>query len=57
MCEPRQMHWVATKQLLRYLRGTVGYGLKYTSNMSLVGYLDSDWARSGGLEEYFQMLF
>lgn len=27
MCEPRQMHWVAVKYVLRYLRGTIGYGL------------------------------
>ena len=44
MCELRQMHWVATKHVLRYLHGTVGYGLRYTSNsnMMLVGYSDSD---------------
>ena len=43
MCEPRQMHWVAAKHVLRYLRGTVGYGLRYTSSsdLTLVSYLDS----------------
>ena len=48
MCEPRQTHWVAAKHVLRYLRGTVGYGLRYTadSDMQLVGYTDSDWAGS-----------
>lgn len=42
------MPWVAAKHLLRYLRGTIGYGLRYTSSsdMRLVGYLDSDRARS-----------
>ena len=42
------MHWVAAKHVLRYLRGTVGYGLRYTSNsdLTLVSYLDSDWAGS-----------
>jgi len=29
MVEPRQIHWVATKHVLRYLHGTVGYGLRY----------------------------
>ena len=45
MCEPRQTHWVAAKHVLRYLRGTVGYGLRYMAdtNMHLVGYMDSDW--------------
>ena len=48
MCESRQMHWVAAKHVLRYLRGTVGYGLRYTSSndLSLVAYSDSDWAGS-----------
>ena len=48
MCEPRQTHWVAAKHVLRYLRGTVGYGLRYTvdSDMQLVGYTDSDWEGS-----------
>ena len=48
VCEPRQTHWVATKHVLRYLHGTVGYGLRYMadSDMHLVGYTDSDWAGS-----------
>jgi hypothetical protein len=31
MVEPRHFHWVATKHVLRYLHGTVGYGLRYVS--------------------------
>ena len=27
MCEPRQIHWIAAKHVLRYLRGFVGYEL------------------------------
>ena len=48
MCEPRQTHWVATKHVLRYLRGTIRYELHYTvdSDMQLIGYTDSDWAGS-----------
>ena len=48
MCESRQMHLVSTKHVLRYLRGTVGYGLRYTSSsdLTLVSYSDSDWAGS-----------
>jgi hypothetical protein len=29
MVEPRQEHWVATKHVLRYSTGTMGYGLRY----------------------------
>nr|KUM49281.1 hypothetical protein ABT39_MTgene3830 [Picea glauca] len=46
MVEPRHLHWVAAKHILRYLRGTVGYGLRYISGgeVGLHGYTDSDWA-------------
>ena len=48
MSEPKHIHWVAAKHVLRYLRGTITYGLKYTSSsgVMLVGYADSDWAGS-----------
>jgi hypothetical protein len=48
MTEPRQRHWVAAKHILRYLRGTITYGLRYTSNdgLFLHGYADADWAGS-----------
>jgi hypothetical protein len=44
MVEPRQVHWMATKHMLRYLRGTIGYGLRYVSSgdVKLQGYTDSD---------------
>jgi hypothetical protein len=44
----RQIHWIAMKHVLRYLRGTVGYGLRYASSvdMNLQGYVDADWAGS-----------
>jgi hypothetical protein len=39
---------VATKHILRYLRGTITYGLRYTSNggLFLHGYADANWAGS-----------
>jgi hypothetical protein len=48
MVEPRHVHWMVTKHMLRYLRGTVGYGLRYVSSgdVKLQGYTDFDWAWS-----------
>ena len=47
MEEPRGGHWTAVKQILRYLAGTVHFGVVYkklVSTSSLVGYSDSDLA-------------
>ena len=46
MEDPRQEHMAAMKHLLRYVAGTIDYGLAYTSNaeFELVGYSDSDMA-------------
>jgi hypothetical protein len=43
MSQWRQTHWI-TKHVLRYLRGTVGHGLRYTSSieMRLQGYTEFD---------------
>jgi hypothetical protein len=48
MSQLRQTHWIAKEHVLRYLRGTVGYGLRYASSvdLSLQGYVDADWAGS-----------
>jgi hypothetical protein len=48
MVEPRHVHWIATKHVLRYLHGTVGYGFRYVSDgeVKLQVYTDSDWAGS-----------
>ena len=39
---------MAAKHVLRYLRGTVDYGLDYVrgDGVQLIGYTDSDWAGS-----------
>ena len=39
---------IVAKHILRYLRGTVDYGLKYEASqkINLEGYVDSDWAGS-----------
>ncbi|GJS14925.1 ribonuclease H-like domain-containing protein [Tanacetum coccineum] len=43
---PREPHFAALKRILRYVRGTVDFGLQlYVSDTtSLVGYTDADWA-------------
>jgi hypothetical protein len=46
MHDPREPHLTALKRLLRYLRGTVDYGLLLhrSSSAELVVYIDADWA-------------
>jgi hypothetical protein len=46
MAKPHESHWNAAKAVLRYLKGTLDYGIKYTdaSDVELTGYSDSDWA-------------
>ena len=48
MVEPRSVHWVAAKHVLRYLAGTLDFDLDYrrSKGIKLVGYTDSDWAGS-----------
>ncbi|XP_062104470.1 secreted RxLR effector protein 161-like [Humulus lupulus] len=48
---PTESHLTAVKRIMKYVVGTVEFGLWYTndSNMSLVGYSDSDWA--GNLDD------
>jgi hypothetical protein len=48
MVEPRHVHWLTKKHILRYLRDTSKYGLRYASDgdVKLQGYTDSDWAGS-----------
>jgi hypothetical protein len=35
MIQPRQNQWIEAKNVLRYLRGTVGYALRYSSSVDL----------------------
>jgi hypothetical protein len=48
LVEPRRVHLVATKHVMRYLKGMLEFGLYYNGDRDfrLVGYTDSDWARS-----------
>ncbi|KAF2304474.1 hypothetical protein GH714_031884 [Hevea brasiliensis] len=46
MANPTKLHFAAIKRVLRYLKGTVNYGLFYRrgGESRLVGYTDSDYA-------------
>ena len=48
MIDLRNVHLIAGKHILRYLRGTIDYELKYDANkkINLEGYVDLDWAGS-----------
>ena len=43
---PSKEHWTAVKRIMRYLKGTIDYGLCYdrSSPGECVGYFDADWA-------------
>ncbi|XP_052197210.1 secreted RxLR effector protein 161-like [Diospyros lotus] len=44
---PRESHWQVAKRILRYIKGTLSFGLQYAygEKLELIGYSDSDWAR------------
>ena len=48
LIDPRHVHLTTAKHILRYLKGTIDYGIKYdvNQNISMHGYVDSDWEGS-----------
>ena len=48
MAKSSESHWNATNKVLRYLKGTMIFGLLYTDkfDVQLVGFSDSGWARN-----------
>ena len=46
LTDPRHVYLVAAKNVLRYLKGTIEYGIKYDMNqkINLHSYFDLDWA-------------
>jgi len=43
MVQPHHIHWIAIKNLLRFLWGTIHHGFRYIAgNLRLHGYLDAD---------------
>jgi len=47
MASPTEVHLQAAKRILRYLKGTINYGIFYkkNENKQLIAYTDSDYAR------------
>ena len=48
LVQPRRVHQIAAKHVMRYLKGTIDFGLYYDGNHDyrLYGYTDADWAGS-----------
>jgi hypothetical protein len=46
MKTPHEIHWKESKRILRYVRGTVQFGIHYSSGGTplLLGFTNSDWA-------------
>ena len=48
MTGPSKDHWMGIQRILRYLKGTLKYGLQFSPGKEgepeLVGYSDADWA-------------
>lgn len=46
LAQPRELNLQEAKRVLRYIQGTVDYGLNFhgTNQVKLVGFSDSDWA-------------
>ena len=46
MQTPHESHWKAAKRILQYIRGTIQFGIHYSTGGEplLVGFTDSDWA-------------
>lgn len=58
MHDPREPHLTALKWILRYIQGTLDYGLQLyaSSTSSLVAYSDVDWQLPDYLSIYFRLL-
>ena len=48
MSNSPKLHHRAAKRILRYITGTLNFGIWYThvTNFKLIGFTDSDWASS-----------
>jgi hypothetical protein len=61
MVEPRRVHWIEVKHVLRYIARSMEYGLDYVKGdgVTLIGYIYSDWvgAPQGIVSGWDQQLF
>ena len=60
MEKPTELHLVAVKRILRYLKGTSAMGIYYkkgTENDKIVAYSDSDYAVTWTIDEALQDMF
>ena len=48
MVNPKYIHLIGEKHVMRYVKGTLDYGLRYASNgkIRLYGFIHSDWEGS-----------
>ena len=48
LVKPRWVHLIGVKHVMRYLKGTIDFGLYYDRDheYKLYGYMDSDWVGS-----------
>jgi hypothetical protein len=46
MQEPHELHWKVSKCILRYIKGTITFGIHYAgeSTLDLINFIDFDWA-------------
>jgi hypothetical protein len=46
LSNPGPKHWLGVKRIMRYLKGTIDYGLcfSFSEKVELVGFSDADWA-------------
>jgi len=46
MVEPKSVQWIGEKHVMRYIAGSVDYGLDYVrgDGVRLIGYTNLDWA-------------
>ena len=45
MQEPHELHWKVVKHILRYVQGTITFGIHYAANstLDLIRFIDFDW--------------
>lgn len=47
MANPGRQHWIAVKRILRYIKGTLEYGIAFSGKFDqVIGYADSDWGNN-----------